>query len=156
VKQIADVMLVFSYFVGFCIFFKLQVGVSVSYAIWACSRNFTIFVLARIIGGLFKGNVTISTAIVTDVTSTVNRGKGMVRFKHSLNISLTVNPQISPCIKTLPHFKGNLLIKPPTQIIPSVFLRKKFIIINLLLFNPPAPTPAPTLIQKPLRIRLVA
>lgn len=63
-----------------CIFFRLQFGVSVSYAIWACSKNFTIFVLARIVGGLCKGNVTISTAIVTDVTSTVNRGKGMVRF----------------------------------------------------------------------------
>lgn len=70
-----------------CIFFKLQFGVSVSYAIWAYSKNFTIFVLARIIGGLCKGNVTISTAIVTDVTNTANRGKGMVRFIQSLKQS---------------------------------------------------------------------
>lgn len=54
-------------------------GVLASYAVWAYSWNFTIFVIARIIGGLFKGNVTISTAIIADVTSVKNRGKGMVR-----------------------------------------------------------------------------
>ncbi len=80
-------------------FLKFQVGVSVSYAIWACSRNFTIFVLARIIGGLCKGNVTISTAIVTDVTSTGNRGKGMVRFKTFFED--VINPQIDPVLITL-------------------------------------------------------
>ena len=54
-----------------------------SYAIWAYSWNFAIFVIARIIGGLSKGNVTISTAIIADVTSTKNRGKGMVTKKLS-------------------------------------------------------------------------
>ena len=57
---------------------SFQIGVLASYAVWACSWNFTIFVIARIIGGLCKGNVTISTAIITDVTSAKNRGKGMV------------------------------------------------------------------------------
>lgn len=56
-------------------------GVLASYAVWAYSWNFTIFVIARIIGGLSKGNVTISTAIIADVTSTKNRGKGMVTEK---------------------------------------------------------------------------
>ena len=55
-----------------------QTGVLVSYVVWSCSWNFTIFVIARIIGGLCKGNATISIAIVTDVTSVKNRGKGMV------------------------------------------------------------------------------
>ena len=58
-------------------------GVLASYAVWAYSWNFTIFVIARIIGRLSKGNVTISTAIIADVTSTKNRGKGMVTKKLS-------------------------------------------------------------------------
>ena len=58
-------------------------GVLASYAVWAYSWNFTIFVIARIIGGLSKGNVTISTAVIADVTSTKNRGKGMVTKKLS-------------------------------------------------------------------------
>ena len=59
-------------------FFVLQVGVALSYALWAVSGNFLLFVLARIIGGLSKGNVSLSTAIVTDVTTTEKRSKGMV------------------------------------------------------------------------------
>ena len=51
---------------------------ALSYALWAVSQNFMLFVLARIIGGLSKGNVSLSTAIVTDVTTAEKRSKGMV------------------------------------------------------------------------------
>ena len=54
-------------------------GVALSYALWAVSNNFLLFVLARIIGGLSKGNVSLTTAIVTDVTTVERRSKGMVR-----------------------------------------------------------------------------
>ena len=56
----------------------VQVGVALSYALWAVSQSFMLFVVARIIGGLSKGNVSLSTAIVTDVTSAEKRSKGMV------------------------------------------------------------------------------
>lgn len=56
----------------------IKVGVAISYALWAVSNNFLLFVLARIIGGLSKGNVSLSTAIVTDVTTVEKRSKGMV------------------------------------------------------------------------------
>ena len=42
------------------------------------SQNFTLFVIARIVGGISKGNVGISTAIVADVCPPERRGKGMV------------------------------------------------------------------------------
>ena len=58
--------------------FSIQVGVALSYALWAVSQNFMLFVVARIIGGLSKGNVSLSTAIVTDVTTVEKRSKGMV------------------------------------------------------------------------------
>lgn len=51
-----------------------------SYALWAISRNFGLFVIARIIGGISKGNVSLSTAVVADVLPPQKRGKGMVRF----------------------------------------------------------------------------
>ena len=70
---------------------SVQSGVLVSYIVWACSWNFTIFVIARIIGGLCKGNVTISTAIVTDATSVKNRGKGMVwPWNYNNNIAILI------------------------------------------------------------------
>ena len=51
---------------------------ALSYALWAVSNNFLLFVIARIIGGLSKGNVSLSTAIVTDITTVEKRSKGMV------------------------------------------------------------------------------
>ena len=45
---------------------------------WAVSHNFTLFVIARIIGGISKGNVSIATAVVADVLPQEKRGKGMV------------------------------------------------------------------------------
>ena len=57
---------------------KLQVGVAASYVLWMLSDSFTLFVIARIIGGVSKGNVSLSTAIVTDVSTPEKRGKGMV------------------------------------------------------------------------------
>lgn len=55
-----------------------QVGISFSYVLWALSNNLVLFILARIIGGISKGNVSISMAIITDVSTINTRGKGMV------------------------------------------------------------------------------
>lgn len=71
-----------------------MVGVLVSYAVWACSWNFTIFVIARIIGGLCKGNVTISTAIITDVTTVKNRGKGMALVGIAYSFGFIIGPVV--------------------------------------------------------------
>lgn len=49
-----------------------------SYTLWALSYNFGLFVVARILAGVSKGNVSLSTAIVTDVTSVEKRSRGMV------------------------------------------------------------------------------
>ncbi|KAJ7385543.1 Major facilitator super domain-containing protein 10 [Desmophyllum pertusum] len=71
-----------------------MMGVLASYVVWAYSWNFTIFVIARIIGGLCKGNVTISTAIITDVTSTKNRGKGMALVGIAYSFGFIIGPVI--------------------------------------------------------------
>ena len=70
----------------------LQLGIAASYAVWAVSRSFAIFVVARIIGGISKGNVSLSTAIVADICPPEKRGRGMVRFcfyKLSFSLSLS-------------------------------------------------------------------
>lgn len=57
-----------------------QVGIASSYALWAVSHSFLLFVLARFIGGLSKGNVSLSMSIMADVSSNKARGVGMVNF----------------------------------------------------------------------------
>ncbi|XP_062509579.1 major facilitator superfamily domain-containing protein 10-like [Corticium candelabrum] len=69
-----------------------MMGIAFSYAVWAVSRDFSWFVLARVIGGVSKGNVSLSTAIMTDVTSSKNRSKGMAVIGVAFSIAFIVGP----------------------------------------------------------------
>lgn len=70
------------------------VGICLSYVLWVFSKNFTIFVLARIVGGISKGNVSLSTAIVTDVSTAANRGKGMAMVGIAFSVGFLLGPLI--------------------------------------------------------------
>lgn len=52
-------------------------GTTLSYVLWFFSGSFLLFVVARLIGGGFAGNLSVATAAVADVTSRENRAKGM-------------------------------------------------------------------------------
>jgi len=64
----------------FCIliFITFQVGLAISYGLWAVASNFFIFIIARIIGGVSKGNISLAVAIIADVLPVESRGFGMV------------------------------------------------------------------------------
>eukprot|EP00090_Calanus_glacialis_P032535 TRINITY_DN5391_c0_g1_i1.p1 TRINITY_DN5391_c0_g1~~TRINITY_DN5391_c0_g1_i1.p1 ORF type:complete len:465 (-),score=144.52 TRINITY_DN5391_c0_g1_i1:112-1506(-) len=70
------------------------IGISVSYLLWVFSSNFAIFVFARIIGGISKGNVSLSTAIVTDVSTPATRGKGMALIGVAFSLGFLFGPMI--------------------------------------------------------------
>jgi len=55
-----------------------QLGLMSSYAVWAVSRSFSMFLLFRVIGGICKGNVSLCTAIVADLPCPKARNRGMV------------------------------------------------------------------------------
>lgn len=55
-----------------------QAGLATSYALWAASESFAAFLASRVIGGISKGNVSLSTAIVADLGSPPARSRGMV------------------------------------------------------------------------------
>lgn len=52
-------------------------GTTLSYVLWFFSGSFLLFVVARLIGGAFAGNLSVATAAVADVTTRENRAKGM-------------------------------------------------------------------------------
>jgi len=70
------------------------VGIALSYLLWVFSSNFTIFVLARILGGISKGNVSLSTAIVTDVSTPSTRGRGMAMIGVAFSLGFLIGPMI--------------------------------------------------------------
>lgn len=69
-------------------------GIIASYGLWAISSNFGLFVLARFVGGLSKGNISLSMAIITDVSNKENRGKGMAL----VGIAFSLGFILGPCI----------------------------------------------------------
>lgn len=69
-------------------------GIMTSYGLWAVSRNFGLFVLARFVGGLSKGNISLSMAIITDVSNKNNRGKGMVFVGIAFSLGFILGPMI--------------------------------------------------------------
>jgi len=67
------------------------IGISISYSFWSLSGSlFTIFLISRTIGGFSKGNISLSTAIVTDVSSESDRGKGMALIGISFSVGFIV------------------------------------------------------------------
>lgn len=70
------------------------VGLIVSYALWAVSRSFGVFLISRVIGGLSKGNVSLCTAIIADLPSLKNRSKGMAMIGVAFSLGFTFGPMV--------------------------------------------------------------
>lgn len=70
------------------------IGIATSYGFWAYSHNFLLFILARFIGGLSKGNISICMAVITDVSNQQNRGKAMALVGIAFSLGFIVGPMI--------------------------------------------------------------
>lgn len=70
------------------------IGIASSYVLWALSKNFALFVLARIVGGISKGNVSLSMAVITDVSSLATRGRAMALVGIAFSLGFIVGPVI--------------------------------------------------------------
>ncbi|KAM5271292.1 major facilitator superfamily domain-containing protein 10 [Ctenodactylus gundi] len=69
-------------------------GLVASYAVWAASRSFAAFLASRAIGGLSKGNVSLSTAIVADLGSAPARSRGMAAIGVAFSLAFTLGPML--------------------------------------------------------------
>lgn len=70
------------------------VGIAASYGLWAVSHNFMWFVLARFVGGLSKGNISLAMSVIADVSTPKNRGKGMALVGIAFSLGFIVGPMI--------------------------------------------------------------
>lgn len=69
-------------------------GLLVSYIIWIFSGSFTLLILARLIGGLSSGNLSIASAVVSDVTDEKNRSKGMAVIGIAFALGFVFGPAL--------------------------------------------------------------
>ncbi|CAG5050097.1 unnamed protein product [Parnassius apollo] len=68
------------------------IGIAISHALWSSASTFSIFVLARFIGGLSKANISLSMAIVTDASDEKTRARGMALIGLAFSIGFIVGP----------------------------------------------------------------
>ncbi|XP_038071070.1 major facilitator superfamily domain-containing protein 10-like [Patiria miniata] len=113
-------------------------GITISYCIWAVSHNFTLFVIARIIGGISKGNVSLSTTIVTDVSTATTRGKGMALIGIAFSLGFIMGPMIGAYFAMSSGGKGEALYFKPALF--AITLAVADIIFIFLFFKETLPT----------------
>jgi MFS family permease len=70
------------------------IGLFISYVIWFFSGNFTLLIIARALGGLMSGNLSIASAVVADVTDVKNRSKGMAVIGIAFALGFILGPAI--------------------------------------------------------------
>lgn len=69
-------------------------GTAASYALWALSGSFWLFIAARLLGGAFGGNLSVATAAVADVTSREERSRAMGLVGAAFGLGLVTGPAI--------------------------------------------------------------
>ncbi|KAG0275024.1 hypothetical protein BGZ95_009255 [Linnemannia exigua] len=69
-----------------------MLGNLISCGVWLFSSTFELFVLSRIIGGLSEGNVQLSIAMISDITTPATRSKGLAMVGIAFAIAFTVGP----------------------------------------------------------------
>uniref|UniRef100_A0A8C5ZGK1 Major facilitator superfamily domain-containing protein 10 n=1 Tax=Marmota marmota marmota TaxID=9994 RepID=A0A8C5ZGK1_MARMA len=72
----------------------IHAGLVASYAVWAASRSFAAFLASRVIGGISKGNVSLSTAVVADLGSPPARSQGMAVIGVAFSLAFTLGPML--------------------------------------------------------------
>ncbi|KAF9584976.1 hypothetical protein BGW38_004409 [Lunasporangiospora selenospora] len=71
-----------------------MLGNLVSCGVWLFSNTFELFVLSRVIGGLSEGNVQLSIAMISDITTTETRSHGLAMVGIAFAIAFTVGPAL--------------------------------------------------------------
>ncbi|KAJ3076435.1 hypothetical protein HDU98_003299 [Podochytrium sp. JEL0797] len=71
-----------------------MIGNALSMLLWIFSKSFFIFVLSRVVGGLTEGNVQMSIAMISDITTPETRSRGLALVGIAFSLGFTVGPPI--------------------------------------------------------------
>uniref|UniRef100_A0A3P9JL26 Major facilitator superfamily domain-containing protein 10 n=1 Tax=Oryzias latipes TaxID=8090 RepID=A0A3P9JL26_ORYLA len=92
------------------------VGLISSYVVWAVSRSFSMFLLFRVIGGIFKGNVSLCTAVVADLPCPKARNRGMAMIGIAFSVGFTVGPLMGAYFAIAARTTGSVFYQTPALI----------------------------------------
>ncbi|KAI9204751.1 major facilitator superfamily domain-containing protein [Polychytrium aggregatum] len=78
-----------------------MIGNGLSMLLWIFSKSFSVFVLSRIIGGLTEGNVQMSIAMISDVTTPETRSRGLALVGIAFSLGFTIGPPLGAYFTSL-------------------------------------------------------
>ncbi|KFB52584.1 hypothetical protein ZHAS_00020829 [Anopheles sinensis] len=90
-------------------------GIAASYGLWAYSESFLLFVIARFVGGISKGNVSLCMAVITDVSNQQNRGKAMALVGIAFSLGFIAGPMIGAMFSRYSDKTGTLWFFAPAM-----------------------------------------
>ncbi|KAI9298352.1 MFS general substrate transporter, partial [Neoconidiobolus thromboides FSU 785] len=110
------------------------IGNLISSIIWFFAKDFSLFLLARVVAGLSEGNVQIATTIISDITSVQNRSKSMALVGLAFSIAFTVGPGLSGYFVSIDFFSQKIHnLYNPHKFSSAALLACVLIFIELIL-----------------------
>ncbi|KAK8861595.1 hypothetical protein IAR55_002418 [Kwoniella newhampshirensis] len=112
-------------------------GNIISAAIWIQSTSFASFLLSRLVGGLSEGNVQLSTAIISDVTTSATRSKSLAVVGIAFSICFTLGPSLGAYFASRPvplpssEDRLNIYALPATISLVLLFIETTFLAFRL-------------------------
>jgi MFS family permease len=70
------------------------IGTVLSYILWVLSGNFTILVIARFVGGICSGNISVASAVIADITTPQKRSSGMAYIGIAFALGFVFGPAL--------------------------------------------------------------
>ncbi|KAJ3107539.1 hypothetical protein HDU97_003844 [Phlyctochytrium planicorne] len=82
-----------------------MIGNAISMLLWIFSKSFVVFVLSRVVGGLTEGNVQMSIAMISDITTEQTRSRGLALVGIAFSLGFTVGPPLGAYFASLDLIK---------------------------------------------------
>ena len=90
------------------ILFLSVAGNVLSYAIWAISNSYGLFLISRLISGMTGGNISVAQSYLADVTSKEERGKAMGMIGALFGIGFILGPFIGGVLSSVDITKWSI------------------------------------------------
>ncbi|KAI5481006.1 hypothetical protein MNV49_006192 [Pseudohyphozyma bogoriensis] len=71
-----------------------MIGNLVSAFLWLVANSFGVYALSRVVGGLSEGNVQLTIAVISDVTSSAQRSKSLALVGVAFSLAFTLGPSL--------------------------------------------------------------
>lgn len=71
-----------------------SLGTALSYLLWVFAGQLWLLLVARILGGLMAGNISVASAAIADVTKPEERAKGMALIGLAFGLGFTMGPAL--------------------------------------------------------------